>query len=495
MSMDLTSKCERENEGSTLQDIAKDRGVPDSSKREAPLQKRRKWLVTRYLLLLLLLSIALELYNRGISPDDVLTGLANALVAVFDPETPSANIDWLAIVGGIIPILRNMIPPIVLLWLVLRLGGAFTKGVYGLPAADASEYLRTSLFGKLRGQSLPDVSTQLALSWTIEELLGGELGAYGPFLLVENGDIRHKAAHDPLVRIGGPGSMVVAPDSAVLLERAGQLTQVAGPGVYPLRRFEKVRDIVNLRPLQHLTLEAKGMSREGIPVVWPVDVHYQIDDEGDGFHAATESQPYAFAEEAVLRASSNRFMLEPDASAHPDWGDLVAGAAEGILRSIMARHPLDRLIRPLPDSDALPRREIERGLETALAKTAARNGAKLLWVDLHSVKLVDPVAQQWVERWQADWKKLASDELARAEADRVYQLDRIKAEAQEMLREITLALEPADGRPRPFSADVISLRLIETLRQITAFPRAYLPVNYPDRLIEAWGQLRGLLEP
>jgi hypothetical protein len=251
---------------------------------------------------------------------------------------------------------------------------------------------------------------------------------------------------------------------------------------------------MSVRSLQSRTVKVKGMSREGIPVVWPLDIHYRVDDQGDGFHPATGNQPYVFSEDAVLRASSARLMLEPDESKHLDWGDLMAGAAEGALRDLLARYPLDRLIRPLYDGDTLPRQEIEAELEDALRASGANQGAKLLRVDLQNIELEDPVAQQWVERWQAEWKRLATEELARGEAERAYQLERIRAEAQGMLVAITEGLEQMDGVSRLTSADIVSLRLIETLRQIAEHPRAFLRIPFPEQLIATWEQLRQLIE-
>jgi regulator of protease activity HflC (stomatin/prohibitin superfamily) len=386
-----------------------------------------------------------------------------------------------------------MVPPIIVLWLVLRLGADFVKGVYGLSSADASAYLNTSLFGSLSGERLPEVTSKLALSWTLEELMGGEVGGGGPFVIVDNGAVQGRNSHDPAMRVGGPGSLIVSPDSAVLMERAGQLTRVVGPGVHPLRRFEKVRDVLNVRPLHHRTVRVNGMSREGIPVVWPVDVRYRIGDEGDGFHPATERQPYAFSEDAVLQASAARLMREPDASKHLDWGDLMAGAAEGILRGIMARYPLDRLLRRLYDAEALPRQEIESELESALLAFAASQGLILVQVDLQNIELEDPVAQQLVERWRADWTKLVTEELALGEAERAYQLQRIRSEAQGMLTAISEGLERWDGPPRSPAADIVSLRLIETLRHIVTQPHALGQMAYPPNLRQAWDRLRRLI--
>jgi regulator of protease activity HflC (stomatin/prohibitin superfamily) len=287
----------------------------------------------------------------------------------------------------------------------------------------------------------------------------------------------------------------------VLLERAGQLTRIVGPGISPLARFERIRDVINLRPQKyatfkdHATFRVSGMSREGIPVVWPVDVYYQINDQGINPHPASSAKPYAYSDEAVLKASTDRWLRGDEGHDHLEWGDrIVVSDAEGTLRSIMARLPLDRLIRPLDDGAISPRQQVQRELKAALEKGAARHGARILAVDLHDIELEDPVAQQWIETWQAEWKRLATEELAEAKAERVYQLERIKAEAQDMLLAIQDGLDRPGIEQRDLSSDIISMRLIETLQRVASHPRTMSFAGDPDTAIEAWQTLHDLIQ-
>lgn len=550
-----------------LYEIAHKQGIPDTPEDERTFQDDRKQKVMFFFGALLFLSIAVELHNRGMDLSDFLRNLINGLVAVVDPSTALPSFDGGSLAGGALAIGRNMLPALFMAWLVLLFGVQFVKAVYGLSSTkQARDHLMTGIFGEFSGGD--SAVRGLPTTWVVNEL-AGEIFMRGPFVIVRDGKVVAGGGNDPVARIGGPGLLVVYTDSAVLLERAGQLTRVVGPGVAPLRRFEKVRDVIDLRPRkyatykEHKTFNVGGMSREGIPIEWPVDVEYQINDQGWGFRPATDGTPYPFSEEAVLTAFTDHWLRGGDGDDHLDWGDrIVVGDAEGGLRSIMARYPLDRLIQPLyelgqlidnyleeselrtlcgdlnTDYDVLPgqgkaekarelvrflerrnqvpdlvdilerdhpgvpwelsfspRRQIEEQLANSLRNGAVRHGAKILAVNLGNVRLKDQVTNQWIKTWQARWQKLAREELAVGEAERVFQVNRVKAVAQEMLLAIQEGLERPEAEPRSLSEDILTLRLVETLRNVAAHPRAFPSIADPQKAAAMWRVINTLVTP
>jgi regulator of protease activity HflC (stomatin/prohibitin superfamily) len=377
-----------------------------------------------------------------------------------------------------VAILLNILPAGVMLWLVVWLGARFMATVYGLSSAqEARDYLSKTLFGGSR-QGGPLVTVSEA------EVVGGR--------------------QPPTVRLGGPGKLKVHNDSAVLLEQAGRLTRVVGPGVHSLDRLEKIREIIDLRPRWH-PLTVEGMSREGIPVRCTVEIHYQINDKGRGAHLATREQPYAYSEEAVFRAATGTWLRELESGDHLDWGARIAGSAEGTLRTIMARFPLDRLIQPLEevsgsegeaqDSGPPPRQAIQQELEATLRDNAAEHGAKILGVALQNIELDDPVAQQWIETWRAEWEKRRREELALAKAERERQLARVKAEAQkEMILAIVDGFQTLAEDSKPISGNVVLLRFLETFEQVVCSPRAFSLLPNTDRMMNTLQTLHGMIE-
>jgi regulator of protease activity HflC (stomatin/prohibitin superfamily) len=450
----------------------------DVPENEAPYQKQRRRLTTLFFVSLFLLSVALEIYNRAVDPRELFANIGRALSAMADPDVPIPAIDVVSNVLAIGAVMRNMLPGLVMLWLVQWLGARVMQAVHGMSSLqEARSFLSNSLFGKL---------------------IGG-----GPFIVISKGNVLG-GTQQPPVRIGGPGVLIVYNDSAVLLEHAGRLTRVVGPGFHPLRRFEKIREIIDLRPRWY-PLTVSGMSREGIPVRCTVDVHYQINDRGENAHQATREMPYAYSEEAAFKAATNRWVRESEGTDDLDWGALVVGGAEGTLRAIMARYPLDRLVQPLaelsgPKSEAEyssppPRYVIQEELEAELGKSAAQNGAKILEVALRNIEPEDPIAQQWIETWQAEWKKRVREELASARAERERQLARVKAEAErEMILAIADSLQKLSEEDVTVSSNVILLSFLESLERVLGGHQAFYLLPDTDRMVDQLQTLHGMIE-
>jgi len=454
--------------------------VPEN---EVTFQRRRRWMVGSFAGGLLMLSIALELHQRNVPPAHLLRGLNRAAVAAISPDKPLPSIDLLANLSGILAVLRNLIPALAMFLLVLWLGARFVSAVYGLSHTQkGSQYLFTSLFGWVvgPGPSLAKLPTTLTLEPFFPSMVKAK-----PFVIIQDAKIFGDKFRPEIV-VGGPATLVVHNDSAVLLERAGRLTRVWGPGRHPLRRFEKVRAVVDLRPRSY-SLTGNGMTREGIPVKWPITVHFQSNDRDEGRHEASESQPFPYAEQAVFKAATDTWVLDPVAGSELDWRDRVTGGEiGGVLRNILARYSLDQLIQPDDESADATRRTIQHELEEALRTNAARHGARIRGLTLGNVELEDPAAQQWVETWKAHWKGQRRVELAAGKADRVRRLERARAEAkQRMLEAMIEGFQELAEQKQPVRGEVVVQRFVEMLHRL-AGPGQVFPITlYPEHAINS----------
>jgi hypothetical protein len=274
--------------------------------------------------------------------------------------------------------------------------------------------------------------------WHLIHSLFGQ-ASFKPWLKVEAGKIDYKLSNADsfVVRVGGPGNVVVRKDSAVILERAGQLTHVEGPGFAKLEPFERVYDTFDLRP-RRWQLAVSGLSKEGIPVACDTDIEFQIRDNGQ---EPSSDKPFPVDLDAVFAAAKAKWVREatrPEDSRVVDWkGRIVISTAEGTLRFILARYPLDRLIAPEIDGQEHPRQVIRRELEKALHAAAPSVGAKILKVELGEIKVQDEVTQQWIESWQANWDRWELEYRATSEAAQIEMVEAAKSEA--VVRTITNA--------------------------------------------------------
>jgi len=270
--------------------------------------------------------------------------------------------------------------------------------------------------------------------WHLVHCMFGQ-ASFKPWIMVDEAKINTKF-NDPeslIVKAGGPGNMVIRKDSAVLLERAGKLTKVEGPGFPHLERFERVHDILDLRP-RRWQFAVNGMSKEGIPVTCDTDIVFEI---YRGHQKPTEEIPFPMDEHSVFQASTSKWMREknrPEGQQMLDWrGLIVISQTEGNLRSILAHYPLDRLIAPEnrdpTQAQEHPRREIRRQLHEALTAFAHRVGARIIKVELGQIKVEDEVTQQWIETWRASWNYWGVEYLAAADARYAEIVGEAKSEA------------------------------------------------------------------
>jgi len=336
---------------------------------------------------------------------------------------------------------------------------------------------------------------------------------FGPFLLIKEGKIA-VGKDSVLHKVGGPGALVIYNDSAVVTERCGRLHRVLGRGFPTLEPFEKVWEIVDLKP-QRWVYEVSAMTREGIPVVCEADISFKIDDRFTDENGRvqnkqpTDEEPYPYTAEAVLRAATSRWVRDPGWDKWPmDWaGRVVIGFTEGTLRDILAEYMLDWLLAPARQGADPPREIIRRRLEEELRQKAERVGAKIISVDLGEIwvrrgeKAKEPghageddrVPRQWIEAWQADWEAQALTTRLEGEAE-IMRLETAQAQAQaEMLITLTEALQSVVNTEGELRTYLLATRFVQALRWMSFDPylRAYMPpeaIQTLKRLQDALGQ-------
>ena len=115
---------------------------------------------------------------------------------------------WLRVALGIVPLLLAILT-------AFLLAARFLRAVYPrLRRLEAIKFLLFSRFGR---------------------------PSFGPWMKIQGSKIT-MPENSVLTRIGGPGSLIVAGDNAVVLERGGVFTSVQGPGFPQLGPFERVYD-------------------------------------------------------------------------------------------------------------------------------------------------------------------------------------------------------------------------------------------------------------
>lgn len=344
---------------------------------------------------------------------------------------------------------------------------------------------------------------------TVNRKVFGQLG-FGPYLLIKEGKIA-AGGESPIQRMGGPASLVVYNDTAVVTQRYGRPKRVLDAGFHRLEQFEKVWETVDLRP-QRWVHEVFALTKEGIPISCEADISFRIDDgiqdvdERERNETPPSETPFPHTDEAVFQAATSKWIREPDrADRQMAWtGRVVVGFAEGLLRDILAEYRLDWLIAPPQPDHEHPREEIRARLEKALGEKVAAVGAKIARVELGTIqvkakdeetsdRLSDMVSKQWIEAWYADWKSRALTRKAEGEAE-LLRIDAARMQAQaEMVITLTETLQSTILSKEGIEPYTLALRFVEALRWMSYDP--YTREFMPPEAVRTLGRLGRLLGP
>ncbi|HIE38470.1 MAG TPA: SPFH domain-containing protein [Anaerolineae bacterium] len=358
------------------------------------------------------------------------------------------------LLGGLLPGLAGLVA-------MLAVSAAFVREVYDIRNwRSALNYVWLLLFGR----------APLSLFGLI--IPGIPLAPY-PYLIVREGRIGEKYENTPLARLGGPGNAIIFNDSAVILERFGRLIHLAGPGAVFLRRFERIREVVDLRP-QERSLVAEALTKDGIPVQTEVQVRFRLEQLHPDPSPPTPDTPRQIRQRALAHAGRcHARLIDLDTGRERvfRWPERVMGNVDSTLRAIVANYRLDELLEPL-DPNQNPRRKIGEQLHKELDSAARNFGARVLEVRMGPLEpTLEEVREERVVSWQADRRSEARKERARGEAEAIREEGLARAYAQmEIILTLAREFQEVVEHDVALSAEFVALRFIEALRQAWSRP-------------------------
>lgn len=353
---------------------------------------------------------------------------------IGDPQTANPYVQQLGpkVIGG-------LLPGAIAIVLAAALCAYFISALFGLQGLGKGlQFLRYRIFGR---------------------------PGFSPFMIVEEG--KFGMGSDEVKQLGGPAGLVLRQDSAIVTDTWGKLTRVVrGPGFPVLEPFEKIWDIIDLRP-QRWPFKVSAVTRDGIPITYEVAVKFRIGDtDADILKAAT------------CKWIRDAWRTEPDRLM--DWVKRVMlSATEGTMRNaILAHYRLDELL------DASVRRQIRADLLQLLAATAASDyGVLIMDVTLHDVEFGGQVLHEWYKTWKArrdlEVQKIEATERVQAIQMRKRAENQVR---QEMLyRTIgTLKTLAKDGQDVP--VDYVLFSFIDMIEHTAAAQKIFLPGDNLRRL-------------
>lgn len=300
-------------------------------------------------------------------------------------------------------------------------------GGFGLALAASVVHVLRALQQYL--QALHDLAPEDADGLAAQLVFGGEALAGTPVLRVQSG--RVDLDGPPIVhKVGGPARLNVDLNNAVVTSRLGVLHRVLGAGLHVLQPYERVWEVVDLRP-QRRTMVVDFVTRDGIPATCQVSIVCRVAPPGqaastDAARSAARTTvtpagaPFAFDEAAVLKVATAKAVRGLEGSNHiADWVARIASdVLERVVRDRLEHYRLDEFLNPQywldseegpPRTAAVPRfiADLEAEIGRLVRSEAGSRGVMVERLELGTVRPTEAaISRQWLEFWQA---KLQTD--------------------------------------------------------------------------------------
>jgi hypothetical protein len=312
-------------------------------------------------------------------------------------------------------------------------------------------------------------SFRLACRYMIASLFG----ICYPSLTIRNGqkDLKRDDPLNPIDQIGGPGYLNVKLGNAVLLERGAGPTRVVGSGRHFLRRFESIREILDLREMYRHTQEIEAYTKDGIGIsIRDVESTFGLH---KGKRMRSEIDPFPFSIKAARVATYER-TVQKDGNLR-DWGDWVMGTITNQISNWVTHQRLDRLTAPVEEE---PRVAIRQQFQTREVRERLRGaGAELIWVNIGHLDTPADVDKQRAETWRSFWQSQDKVTEARGKALGIAYEELGRSEGQaDMLQAIASALEStAPDELDERLVEIVLLRIGRVLEVMTQNPKLEEP--------------------
>jgi len=243
-----------------------------------------------------------------------------------------------------------------------------------------------------------------AIAWRY--LLGAVFGLWYPTLAVQSGDLESLDRRNPLLRIGGPGYLILHLGFAAVFE-----TPTGQPRVYgPSRRnpqaqpvfipgFERLREVIDLRDQLRQLDQVPAVTKDGIEVfARDVQVVFRV----SAGERRSLQQPYPYDPRSILSLVYGQVVAENGPSR---WTEALPELARSELRSFVAQRTLEEFLAirseaasapegwPEPTTPSrvhIPRRQLTDSFHTPERQQRLKElGLELVWVGVGTWEVRD----------------------------------------------------------------------------------------------------------
>jgi regulator of protease activity HflC (stomatin/prohibitin superfamily) len=272
-------------------------------------------------------------------------------------------------------------------------------------------------------------------------------------IIVQNGDKASERPPEMLSRFGGPGFLVVGVGNACVLERAGRVTRVVGPGLYPLTRFERLKEpllgkgIIDLRPQFVQGVAEEVRTKDGIPLTIKVGESFQIEPK-----EITDARP----ESRFLGGDATTPLL--GGPEHPVYERIVRKAVFNVppegwksgwfpsgpihhLRDVVATYTLNEIFNlDKPEEKLSADGRVVQSIEDEVKNrfAPAASGVWFKELDIREISMPEELEEKIKQRWAARVERELKIAGAEAERDAMFALSEGRADSLRQLEGVRL---------------------------------------------------------
>lgn len=312
--------------------------------------------------------------------------------------------------------------------------------------------------------------------FAIDAFSGGAVTG-SPGLSLNRESLESMRREHALLRVGGPGKIVVPNNEVAVTEYNARFYRVLGPGVQTLSPFEYVRTMLDLRP-QDREGDVTGITQDGVEVACHIavtfrlssDDRYMVDDDGaqpavDHVQRPTRDRPYPFGERAVRTAA---YIETVDGERRvASWTSLPLVVATGQFRRALTLFPLDTLYDP-DGQGSPPHPELWKIVHNETRDALRNSGIELIGLRMGPLQPPQSVMEQNLSGWRSYWEKHLHRRQVEGRVEAAYTVEDARTRAAvEMLRTIMHSIQHARRESSTeMTQEIMALRLLEALERV-----------------------------
>ncbi|MCO5197650.1 MAG: SPFH domain-containing protein [Anaerolineae bacterium] len=345
-----------------------------------------------------------------------------------------------------------------------------------------------ALFAYLTTTTLLKALYDLADMNEARAFLGRLQTGSGKTVTVNRETLSVKRVAEPLLRIGGPGTIRISDNEVLVTELNGRFNRVLGPGVHRLARFEYMRIALDLREQERSRDHVHLTTREGIQITTDVHVTFRL---RRGNRTPTRSNPFPFDPDSVRLAAYHETVLADGTIAN--WEQLPLETAIRCLQDKVQQLRLDQLVDP-HHRQVDPQPTIQTGMQRETRHALLALGIELIGARLGALHLPPDVNETLLAYWNTfSERPQPVEKPTQAELDARHAVARARIR-ERMIQSIAQGLAQVQQRSSQTALSrevVMAYRLVDTIDRLIQLPEGR--DGMPRELVQILQQARNTL--